>query len=92
MRLRTLISVVTQALERPVLDKTNLEGMFDFKLNYVQPGAATAAPTGTDTPTASDPKGTSIFTAVEELGLKLEAAKASLVVLVIDSVPKPKEN
>jgi uncharacterized protein (TIGR03435 family) len=42
-------------------------------------------------PQASDP-GVSIFTAIQEIGLKLESAKAPLEVLVIDGVQKPSEN
>jgi hypothetical protein len=34
----------------------------------------------------------SLFTAVEELGLKVESAKAPLEVVVIDSVQRPTEN
>jgi len=39
-----------------------------------------------------EPAAPSIFTAIQELGLKLEAAKASLEVLVIDNVQHPSEN
>jgi len=39
VRLRTVIAVISQPLGRPGLDKTGLEGMFDFKLNWVSRGA-----------------------------------------------------
>ena len=45
---------------------------------------AGAAPVGEPLP--------SIFTALQELGLRLESTKTPLEVLVIDSVQKPKPN
>jgi uncharacterized protein (TIGR03435 family) len=43
--------------------------------------------------TIADPTGLSIFTAVrEQLGLKLESAKAPVEILVIDHVEQPSEN
>ena len=80
------------ATERPVIDKTGLEGMFDFKLNWVQPRGTASTPSDGTIPSASDPADGSIFTAIEELGLKLESAKVPFEVLVIDSVQKPSEN
>jgi uncharacterized protein (TIGR03435 family) len=41
---------------------------------------------------ASDPSGPSIFTAIQDLGLKLDSMKGPVDVLVIDSVQKPTEN
>jgi uncharacterized protein (TIGR03435 family) len=41
----------------------------------------------------ADPTGLSIFTVVwEQLGLKLESAKAPVEILVIDPVGQPSEN
>jgi uncharacterized protein (TIGR03435 family) len=76
-----------------VLDKTGLEGMYDFKMNWLPPARpAPGVSAGPEAlPQASDP-GASIFTAIQEIGLRLEAAKVPLEVLVIDSVQKPSEN
>lgn len=86
-------------LDRPVIDKTGIDGVFDFHLEFA-PGQNTPgfllqlrrpAPNGT-APT-SDPDGPSIFTAVQEqLGLKLEPAKGPGEFLVIDRVERPSEN
>jgi uncharacterized protein (TIGR03435 family) len=66
-------------LGRPVLDRTGIKGEFDFKLRY-------AIDDNPDT-------GPSIFAAIQEqLGLKLEAAKGPVEILVIDKVEKPSRN
>ncbi len=66
---------------RMVVDKTGLEGSYDFTLEW--------APEGAD---ASDTR-PSIFTALEEqLGLKLESARGPVDVIVIDRIERPSEN
>ncbi len=91
----------------PVLDATGIEGGWDFTLTFVvnmqmaMPIAAAAgrggdaAPAGNAMPAAADPTGgLTLFEAVEkQLGLKLEARKRSLPVIVIDHLEqKPTEN
>jgi uncharacterized protein (TIGR03435 family) len=71
--------MISNAAGRPVLDKTALEGYYTYTLEY------TLGLAGTD--------GSSIFTALQEqLGLKLEAARAPLDVVVIDHIERPTEN
>jgi uncharacterized protein (TIGR03435 family) len=82
-----LAEVLTTNLDRPVLDQTGLTGGYDFTLTWDQPGAATAAD-----PTAWSPMGPAIFTPIQSLGLKLEARKAPVEMLVIDSIDHPSEN
>jgi len=68
---------------RPVLDRTGLTGHYTYTLDWLP--ANGAAPPESDIP--------SIFTAVQEqLGLKLEATKAPIVMLIIDRAEKPSEN
>jgi uncharacterized protein (TIGR03435 family) len=77
---------------RPIIDRTGLAGMFDISLQFALEtlSAATAA---AGSPSPADPSGPSLFTAIQDqLGLKLEAAKGPVEVLVIDSVQKPSEN
>jgi uncharacterized protein (TIGR03435 family) len=90
---------------RPIIDKTDLNGLFDFAIHFSQEGlfnpdgrpmasASTPIPApGAPPPanTAADPL-PSLFSAIQELGLKLESAKGPVEVLVIDSVSKPSEN
>lgn len=89
-----LAFMLTRQMGRPVLDRTGLESKYDFQVDWA-PEAACAGPpgdSGTDSlPAASD--GPSIFTALQErLGLKLEAIKGPVEVVVIDRVEKPAEN
>jgi uncharacterized protein (TIGR03435 family) len=74
------------SIDRPVLDKTGLKGVYDFTLEFSP--APNAESNG-----GADPAGASIFTAVQEqLGLKLEPAREPTEVLVIDHVEGPSAN
>jgi uncharacterized protein (TIGR03435 family) len=75
-------------MDRPVIDKTGISGLFDIYLEFVpdstDPGGATAA---------SDPAGPSIYTALQEqLGLKLEPAQGPAEFVIIDHVERPSGN
>jgi uncharacterized protein (TIGR03435 family) len=51
------------------------------------------APGAASTPTASDPSGTSIFQAIQQLGLRLEQRKAPIETIVVDHLEKtPTDN
>lgn len=69
---------------KPVLDKTGLEGAWDFDITLTPPGMLRLA--GAD--------GISVFDVVEkQMGLKLEEQKIPLPVIVLDSVnEKPSDN
>ena len=75
-----LSSVLSNKLSHPVIDKTGLQGKYDWTLVWdPDPGTDSTEP--------------SIFTAVQEqLGLKLDAQKGPVKMLVIDSVARPSEN
>jgi uncharacterized protein (TIGR03435 family) len=71
---------------RPVIDRTNLSGGFDYDLRWTPMQAPAEAGAQPDS-------GPSIFTAVEEqLGLKLIPATGLVQVLVIDSISQPTPN
>jgi uncharacterized protein (TIGR03435 family) len=79
-------------LDRPVVDQTRLAGKFDFDLNWT-PDATQFAGLGLHASPGDDPKAPpDLFTAIQtQLGLKLEPAKASVEVFVIDSAEEPSE-
>jgi uncharacterized protein (TIGR03435 family) len=104
--LSNMINMLQNQVGRPIIDKTNLKGLFDFKLQFSPEGltvptpfgglappagAGPAGPAGAPSPNAADPV-PSLFTAIQELGLRLESAKGPVTVLVVDSVQKPTEN
>jgi uncharacterized protein (TIGR03435 family) len=76
-------------LEKPVVDKTGLTGTFDMELMWTPD--PTMLPAGVPAPPNVPSGGPSIFTALEEqLGLKLISDRASVDVLIIDHLSKPK--
>jgi uncharacterized protein (TIGR03435 family) len=104
VRLSWFATMLSQRMDRLVIDKTNLSGRFDIRLQWVPaPGENPFDQGGNRLPAsiidmsgttvALDPSGPSIFSAIQEqLGLKLESTKAPVDVLVIDHVEKPSEN
>jgi uncharacterized protein (TIGR03435 family) len=79
--------VFRDTLDRPVIDRTSIAGLFDIHLEFsdlehsawLSGDADNAAP--------------SVFTAVQEhLGLKLSPDKGPVEVFVIDHVEKPSAN
>src|SRR5262249_30556343 len=80
---------LSRLLGRPVVDNTELEGNYDFKLEW----APDASPSAPDGQAMDNTLGPSLFTAIQQqLGLRLEATKGSVDVLVIDRAEKPSEN
>jgi uncharacterized protein (TIGR03435 family) len=67
---------------RPVVDKTGLDGTWDFHLDVRLAPADIGAV----------PEGPTIFDAFDQLGLKLEARKVPLPVLVVDRIEPLTEN
>jgi len=77
-------------VDRPVIDKTGLTGVYNFSLDfsYQQISVATSAEGGAPEPSSPD-----IFTALQkQLGLKLEAGRGPVSQLVVDHVERPSEN
>ncbi len=73
--------------DQQVLDRTGLKGEYDFTLEYEEDSDARVPlnPFSGLTPST-------LSKALRPIGLKLEAARASIEVLVIDHVEKPSEN
>jgi uncharacterized protein (TIGR03435 family) len=80
----SLAGALSGMLKRPVIDRTGLDGRFELSLRYTMPGA----PASTDSD--STQRAPELFTALQEqLGLKLEATRGPVEVLVIDSAEHP---
>ena len=77
-------------LGRPIMDRTGIHGTVDFSMEFT-PDPKGAAAAGVDGQT--DLLGTSFVEAIrEQLGLKLEPAKAPVAIPVVDHVEMPSEN
>jgi uncharacterized protein (TIGR03435 family) len=77
-------------VDRPVVDKTGLTGKYDFTLTWrpLDPPPPNAPPPPPDLESRPD-----IFAAMQEqLGLRFEAERTAVEVLVIEKVEKPSEN
>jgi uncharacterized protein (TIGR03435 family) len=84
VELGRLLETLAPFVDRVVVDRTNLSGLFDWDLRWL-PGASGADP-GSDLPA-------SIFTAVaEQLGLKLDSRKLPVDVMVVDRAEHLTEN
>lgn len=69
-------------MDLPVVNQTGLKGIYNFDLQWT--------PDGTNAANGLNPL--SIFTAIQELGLKLRPAKAPVEVLVVDHAEMPSAN
>lgn len=70
-------------LDRPLINRTQVAGRFDFHLEMAIDDLAAA-------PSDSGP---SIFSAIQQqLGLRIEAARGAIEVLVIDRIERPSDN
>jgi len=98
----TLANSLTQSVDRPVIDRTGLTSFYNLTLKWTPETGAGLRPFGLprgvlpgDAPGAlppppADPDAPDIFTAVQEqLGLKLEAGRGPVEVVVIDRLEKP---
>ncbi len=73
--------MLTRRMDRPAIDMTGLKGLYDFTIDLSGLGFNGNPPADTSAP--------SIFTTVQEnLGLKLQAQKAPIDLLIIDHAEK----
>jgi uncharacterized protein (TIGR03435 family) len=83
-------SLQTAVMDRPVVNQTTIDGRFDFTLDWM-PDETQFATFGT--PNVPDTGKPNIYEAFrEQLGLRLEAARAPADIIVIDKLEKPSEN
>jgi len=97
--------MLTRMMDRPIVDMTSVQGKYDIVLEVsmedmigmkkMAGGAGTMVHMsggGGDGPAPdSNPRG-SIFSAVQQLGLKLEPRKSPIETLIVDKAERPSEN
>jgi uncharacterized protein (TIGR03435 family) len=98
-----MAELLTSLVDRPVLDMTELKGSYQVTLDLPMEDVMLlarrqAAALGMELPTpppsanpadiASTPGGSAVFTAMEKLGLKLDARKAPVETIVVDHLEK----
>jgi uncharacterized protein (TIGR03435 family) len=77
-------------VSRPVVDRTGLQGRYDLHIEFTP--AFVDAPNGDGSQVAnpSADSGPDLFTAlVEQAGLKLQAERGQVPIIVIDHVERP---
>ena len=107
MPMEGLIELLSKMTDRPVVDMTELKGKYQVALDLSMadlmamaraagapvPAAAPGGDSKGPADAASDPSTGSVFTTVQQLGLKLESKKLPVEILVIDKLEKtPTEN
>jgi uncharacterized protein (TIGR03435 family) len=93
--IQVLVSQISGIVNRFVVDRTGLTGLYDFELEFsmrAQVPLTTQTPGAGNTPAAPIDDGPTMFDAVRELGLKLESERGPVEHLVIDSVERPTED
>ncbi|MBV8845310.1 MAG: TIGR03435 family protein [Bryobacterales bacterium] len=92
-----LVSAAENFADRPVIDKTGLQGLFNIQTEgWVPMRPRPPRPPGQD-PTAedlafADPARPTLFQIFDRLGLKLESTKAPVEVFVIEHIERPSDN
>jgi bla regulator protein BlaR1 len=78
------------AVDRPVVDQTELAGRFDFAIEWAPDSTSAALP---DTNAQTDIAGPTFLQALnEQLGLKLESTRWPVRELVVDHLERPSDN
>jgi uncharacterized protein (TIGR03435 family) len=91
---RIVVGQLPSAVGRDVIDKTGLQGVFELKLEWNPDPSVMKSPEAVAAATvaaALPGERVDIFTALQEqLGLRLQPARAPLEVLVIDRLERPR--
>jgi uncharacterized protein (TIGR03435 family) len=83
---------LSSLMDRPVVDMTGLTGGFNINLEWA-PDEMRSNPAGNEGGAGDGGPGPTIYTALHEVGLKLESRKAPVEILVVDRGEKvPVEN
>jgi len=92
LTMKSFAGTLSGLLDRPVVDMTGLTGGFNINLEWA-PDEMPSNPNGNEGRAADGVPGPTIYTALHEVGLKLESRKAPVEFLVVDRAEKvPVEN
>jgi len=95
----SLVTFLSQMTARPVVDRTGLSGNYDFQLDmsrvldHMDPAETGGAPSGAppDRPISLSAVGAAMPMALQDqLGLRLDAARAPVGILIVDRAEKPR--
>jgi bla regulator protein blaR1 len=93
MPIGALITAIGQRAGRPIVDHTGLDGRYDAVITWVPEGVKLEDLDVRDVPREYRPQNMSLSEALEkQAGLRLEPGRASMPVLVIDSISRPDPN
>ena len=84
--------VLSRVLGRTVVDQTGFSGVFDINLSFLPDDATAGLPPPPPGAIPAETASPSIFSAIQQLGLRLESTKGPVEVLVVDHAEKPSEN
>jgi uncharacterized protein (TIGR03435 family) len=96
-----ITELLARFVDHPVLDMTDLKGRYDLNvdigledmLNLARSQGVSVPVRGAESGHATDPGASSVFSAIQQYGLKLEPRRAPIDLLIIDHVEKtPTEN
>jgi len=90
--LRTFVELMSRFTARPVIDMTGLDGQYQFEVAFA-PETTPGGISGPNGPPAFTDPGPSLFDAVKQYGLRLQARKAPIEILTITHLERtPTEN
>ena len=97
VKLDKLASFLSEQLHQIVQNKTGLEGLYDFTLEWSQetdrPMGAGQTSGEAGNAAADENSSPSVFTAIQEqLGLRLEPQKSAVPVYLVETIERPTEN
>ena len=90
MTMAGLAGVLGGRVDRPIIDRTGLDSAYDLDIEWSSDLGLRQAPPGTAGAADLAADGVTLFTALQEqLGLRLDAGRGPVDVLVIDRIEPP---
>jgi len=88
VELKTLVTQLSNELSAPVIDRTELSGLFDITVEYTSERQMNGRTPGLD-PSGTDAPPPTIAGAMQQLGLKLDKQVGPMPVVVVDAAEHP---